>query len=144
MAFNTKAIIPWIQAKLIAVPGMQHVQRGEPLSPPATMNAYVMVAGQQPTRKYVGGQWQRAGRYLVMFVVRVENEEDDAEDLLADAYDSIENALLSDPTAGGLGSSVELDTSPADSVEYRRMYGPEFRIYPFFVIVTQNARITPT
>lgn len=145
MAFATKAVIPWIEGLLagITAPVVQHIQRGEPLDPPADVNAYILAGGQQPTRKYTGGGFTRAGRFLVMFVVRVGGEEDDAEDLIADLYDAFELAVLGNPTAGGLAANVELNTAPADNPDYRRMYGPEFRIYPIEVVVTQHARIGP-
>lgn len=143
MAFQTKAIIPWIESLLAGItsPVVQHIQRGEPLDPPANVNAYVLAGGQQSTLKYSPHHFTRTGRFLVMFVVRVGGEEDDAEDLIADLFDAFEVAVLSDKTAGGLAANVELNTATADNPDYRRMYGPEFRIYPIEVVVTQHAHI---
>jgi hypothetical protein len=138
--FRTKDVLPYLEAKLAALPGMQEVQRGEPLDPPANVNAYIMVGGQQPLRKYAS-VFQRTGRFLVMFAVRVNNAEDDAEDVLADLVDSFEVAILADPTCGGLTTGLDLNTAPADNPEYRRLYGPEFRLYPFEVVVTQTVHI---
>lgn len=149
-AFKTKAIIPYLEGILAGLTGMQHVQRGEPVDPPANVNVYVMVGGQQPTRVATGGIFTRTGRYLVQFAIRVGGEEDDAEDLIADLYDEFEDALLAHPTGQvapgdtALAVNIELNTAPADNPEYRRMYGPEFRIYPFEVVVTQRGRIQPS
>jgi len=141
MAFQTKEVIPYLEGVLTALPGMQSVQRGEPVDPQSNTNAYILVGGQQPTRKATGGIFQRTGRYLVMFLFRVAGEEDDAEDALADMIDAFEQAILADPTAGGLVTSLDLNTAPADNPDYRRLYGPEFRVYPLEVIVTQTVRI---
>lgn len=143
MAWQTKALIPYIEAKLSALPGMQHVRRGELIDPPANVNAAVLVGGQQPTLKYGGPTsrvYQRTGRYLVELVVRIAGEVDDAEDALADLVDAWELAILDDPTCGGLTSSLELDTAPADNPDYRRLYGPEFRVWACLVVVKQTDR----
>jgi hypothetical protein len=141
MPFQTKALIPYLETVLTGLPGMQHVQRGEPADPPTNVNAFVLVGGQQTTRKATGGQFQRVGRYVVEFVLRVAGEEDDAEDVLADLIDAWELAILSDPTCGGLTTNLELNTAPADNPDYRRLYGPEYRVWPCEVVVTQTVRI---
>lgn len=140
--FQTKAMIPFLEGILAALDGMEHVQRGEPLDPPANVHAYILIGGQQPTRVSTGNNFKRTGHFLVMFVVRTRGEEDETEDILADLYDAFEDAILADPTCGGLTTNIELDTSAADNPEYRRMYGPEFRIYPVTVIASQRARIS--
>lgn len=143
VGWATKALLPYLEGVLATLPGIQSVQRGEPLNPPALVNAYVMVGSQQPTRKATGGLYRRTGRFLILFAVDVHSAESDAEDTIADLVDAFEEAILADPTCGGLTTSLELNTAPADNPEYRRMYGPEYRVFPFEVVVTQHLRLGP-
>jgi hypothetical protein len=144
MAFSTKVLIPYLEGVLASIPTIQHIQRGEPVSPPARVNAYIILGGQQPNRVATGGLYRRVGRYIILFAIRVVGEEDETEDILADLIDAVQLAVLADPTAGGLTSELTIDAAAADNPEYRRLYGPEFRIYPMEVLCTQQDRITPS
>ncbi len=141
MAFQAKALFPYIEGVLNGITGIEHVQRGEPLDPPADRNAYILLGGQHPTRKY-SNTYTRQGHYLVIFLFRVTGEEESTEDALADTVDEFQTAILNNQISGGLTTEVEINAAPADTPEYRRLYGPEFRVYPMELVVRQTDNLS--
>lgn len=116
-------------------------QAGMAELPNRRLAAGVTLGGGRPTRRATGGAWMREQRFMVNFSYRVGGAESAAEDGLADAVDLFTDAVLADPTLGGLVMNTDVDNSLADNPDYSIWTNQERRIYPVLVTVTQTAQI---
>lgn len=116
-------------------------QAGMAEFPNRRLTAGVTLGGGRPERRATGGAWRREQRFMVQFSYRVGGAESAAEDGLCDAADLFTDAVLADPTLGGLVIGTDVDNSLADNPDYSIWVGQERRIYPVLVTVTQSAQI---
>lgn len=119
-------------------------QSGMAELPNRRLAAGVTMGGGRPVRRATGGAWSREQRFMVNFSYRVGGAETAAEDGLADAVDLFTDAMIADPTLGGLVISSDVDNSLADNPDYSIWTNQERRIYPVLVTVTQTAQIPIT
>lgn len=110
-------------------------------SPTTRLTAGVTLGGGIPVRRATGAVWFREQRFRVMFSYRVGTDEAGAELALADAVDLFCDAVLADPTIGGLVNAAEVDHSLADSPEYSEWAAQERRRYPVQVTLLQGISI---
>ncbi len=116
-------------------------QSGMAELPNRRLTAGVTLGGGNPRRRATGGAWERAQRFMVNFSYRVEGAEQAAEDGICDAVDAFTDAIIADPTLGGLVINAEVDNSLADNPDYSIWTNQERRIYPVLVTVLQSAQI---
>lgn len=132
---------PLLNAVAALASGICTAGKGVPELPETQLYATVTLGGALLNRRATGGAWGRSQRILVEFSYRVPEDEGLAEDALADAVDAFTDAVLADPTLGGITHDVELDTSLADSPDYARWSGQERRLYPVQLTFRQSAQI---
>ena len=116
-------------------------QAGVAELPNRRLGASVTLGGGNPRRHATGGAWIRNQNFMVSFSYRVEGAEAATETALCNAVDAFTDALISDPTLGGLVNGATADNSLADNPEYSTWTNQERRIYPVLVTVLQNASI---
>lgn len=132
-----------VLAKIVQIVGtcVNVAQAGMAELPNRRLAAGVTMGGGRPTRRAAGGAWLREQRFMVNFSYRVAGAESAAEDGLADAVDLFTDAVIADPTFGGLVHNAEVDNSLADNPDYSIWTNQERRNYPVLVTVTQSAQI---
>lgn len=111
-------------------------QIGAPAAVGTQLAAYVTMGSQSRSRKATG-VGMRLGRFMVMFVYRVDKNEIAAETALMAVVDEFLAELDADLTLGGAVAALEADSQAADEPDYQLRAGREFREYPVVVTVTQ-------
>lgn len=109
--------------------------------PSRRLGAGVTLAGGTPLRRATGGAWTRNQDFMIQFSYRVSGDEGKTEQDICDAVDLLTDAILTDPTLGGLVINTTVDNSLASSPDYSTWTLQERRIYPLMVTVTQTAQI---
>lgn len=109
--------------------------------PGSRLAAGVTLAGGRPQRRATGGAWAREQRFQIEFSYRLDGDENLAEESICDAVDLFSDAVLDDPTLGGLVIAAEVDHSIADQPEYQKWTNQERRVYPVVVTVRQTTQI---
>jgi hypothetical protein len=132
--YDSKAVAQ----KLVTILGdlVGTAQIGAPANVGTQLAAYVTMGSQSRSRKATG-VGMRLGRFMVMFVYRVDKNETAAEEALMDVVDAFLAALDADLTLGGTAAALEADSQAADEPDYQLRAGREFREYPVVVTVTQ-------
>lgn len=109
--------------------------------PSRRLAAGVTLGGGRPQRLATGGAWTRLQDFFVQFSYRISGDEAGAEDAICDAVDLFTDAVLGDPTLGGLVIGATVDNSLASNPEYQSWTNQERRLYPLLVTVQQTAQI---
>lgn len=110
-------------------------------APSRRLAAGVTLGGGRPERRATGGAWGREQRFQVLFSYRLGGDEHLAEEGICDAVDLFADAVLADPTLGGLVFGAEVDHTIADQPEYLKWANTERRLFPVVVTVRQATQI---
>lgn len=137
MAFATKAILDSLMTMVTALPGIQEVYRGVPSGFEKKVVAFVAMGPRELVDKATN-LLARDMQFLIIFGVRVDEDEDtaEAEDVLADIEDALIEAWKNDRKLGGVVESSYPEDRSGDP-EYRIMLGEEFRVRAYHMRTRQ-------
>jgi hypothetical protein len=145
MPLNTKAPLNQLVTMVSALPGMDQVIKGVPRGFDRPVVALVAFGGQTIEDKSTG-VLERVATYFVFLGAAIEGENGDeealavsaAEDVLGDLVDAFIAAWVVDRRLAGTAASSRLRFDLANDPEYRIILGPEYRVFPLQVLVTQT------
>lgn len=137
MAFDSKTPLRAIANLVATLPSMQDVRKGVPTSLNHRVSAYVTLGAQRPF-DHAAGLRGREMDYRVVFAYRVQDDEDEAEEVVAELLDQLEEAVNADRTLGGVVDGATLNMLGANEPRYVPVAGQEVREYPVIVTVKQR------
>ena len=113
----------------------QNMKVGVPASLTGAVTGFITL-GPQPNASKTTQTFVRRPRFLIILGYFVQDQEQNAEEKIADHLDAIVAKMYEDRTLGGKVNSLFLDLSGADAPEYRVYAGRMYRLYPIVVEVT--------
>lgn len=113
----------------------QNMKVGIPASLTGAVTGFITI-GTQPNAAKTTQTFVRRPRFLIILGYFVQDQEQQAEEKIADHLDNIVEKMYEDRTLGGKVNSLFLDLSGADAPEYRIYAGRMYRLYPIVVEVT--------
>lgn len=146
MTWQAGATLDALVTFVATIPGIQSVRKGEPLTLPYAVSAFISVGAHPVADFATSGRLDRSGEFWITFGYRIGDASATAEDTLADVLDEFMRRFFDErkdaTPLGGTVEDMELDMSPASAAEYRPMGGQEFRLYPVIVRVRQTHTVT--
>lgn len=139
MAFDASAALQELYILVSHIEDLQECKLGVPKAVTKKVSAYVTLGGQAGRKQNMGGgpTPMRELRLYIGLVYRVQDDEGDAEMLLAEIVDRLVAAVDANQTLNGTCVNARLDLTLGDAPQYALWLGQEFRQYPVVVSVTQ-------